>query len=405
MKKILLIAMIILLNNVANAQTYAWTQKAAFGGGVRYAAVGITIGNKGYAGLGVTDNPQAWNYNFHDWWEYNPATNVWTQKANFIGTGRNAPCAFTVGNYGYVGTGWTPSATSSFYKYDPLNNSWSSITNFGGYARYDCIAFSIGDYGYVGQGYSPLANDLWKYDPILNAWTQKANFPGAARQAGTAFVINNIAYVGTGDIQGVSYFNNFWSYDPSNNTWQSIANYPSNGRAGADAFVINSEGYVGGGTDEVLPVFSDFWKYNPGANSWSQITDIPVRRYHAFAFDIANNGYIGTGTSGVYPNLNLLSDFWCYCNTTGTEENFASSENISVYPNPAHEKFSVVFNKRIAGNILVQLFDLSGKLVMSETFKAEKTIETSLQHLSKGNYLLEIFNEQTKIYSNKLVIE
>src|ERR1041385_9551292 len=122
MKKILLIIFSIPCYLTAGAQNYAWTQKADFGGGVRYEPVAFSIGGKGYAGLGVTWAGSAYDYNHQDWWEYDPATNVWTQKANFIGVGRNAACSFVIGTDGYVGTGWTPAATSTFYKYNSLTN-------------------------------------------------------------------------------------------------------------------------------------------------------------------------------------------------------------------------------------------------------------------------------------------
>ena len=50
----------------------------------RYGAVGFSIGSKGFIGTGVDFFG---NY-YNDFWEYNPATNTWTQKANFGGISR-----------------------------------------------------------------------------------------------------------------------------------------------------------------------------------------------------------------------------------------------------------------------------------------------------------------------------
>lgn len=68
------------LNNSLAQDT--WTQKADFGGGITEAAVGFSIGNKGYMGIGG-------GYT-QDFWEYDPDTNSWTQKANFGGAPRHA---------------------------------------------------------------------------------------------------------------------------------------------------------------------------------------------------------------------------------------------------------------------------------------------------------------------------
>ena len=78
-----------------------WTQKADFGGGTRSQAVGFSIGNKGYIGTGKED----WAYK-RDFWEYDPATDTWTQKADFGGTARCDAVGFSIGNKGYLGTGF-----------------------------------------------------------------------------------------------------------------------------------------------------------------------------------------------------------------------------------------------------------------------------------------------------------
>ena len=40
-----------------------------------------------------------------DFWEYDPATNAWTQKADFGGTARYGAVGFSIGSKGYIGTG------------------------------------------------------------------------------------------------------------------------------------------------------------------------------------------------------------------------------------------------------------------------------------------------------------
>ena len=40
-----------------------------------------------------------------DFWEYDPATNAWTQKADFGGTARLDAVGFSIGSKGYIGTG------------------------------------------------------------------------------------------------------------------------------------------------------------------------------------------------------------------------------------------------------------------------------------------------------------
>jgi len=53
-------------------------------------------------------------------------------------------------------------------------NYWTKKSDFAGLKRERAVAFSIGDYGYVGTGVDTaeiVHNDLWKYDPTLDTWT------------------------------------------------------------------------------------------------------------------------------------------------------------------------------------------------------------------------------------------
>ena len=79
--------------------TNAWAQKADFGGMVRRNAAGFSIGNKGYIGTGYSF---AGPY-LKDFWEYDPANNSWTQKASVGGSGRFLAVGFSIGSKGYVG--------------------------------------------------------------------------------------------------------------------------------------------------------------------------------------------------------------------------------------------------------------------------------------------------------------
>lgn len=48
-----------------------------FRGGLLYTATGFSINSKGYIGTGYDGNSKK------DFWEYDPATNSWTQKVHF----------------------------------------------------------------------------------------------------------------------------------------------------------------------------------------------------------------------------------------------------------------------------------------------------------------------------------
>ncbi len=127
----------------------------------REAAIGFAIGNKGYIGTGIN------NFTFfQDFWEYNQATNSWTQKANFVGGARSLAVGFSIGSKGYLGTGWDNSnSLKDFWEYNPSINTWTSQANLPASSRYNAVGFSICKDGYIGTGYDNTIfyNDFWEY--------------------------------------------------------------------------------------------------------------------------------------------------------------------------------------------------------------------------------------------------
>ena len=91
--KLILVNLFILIGFLSYAET--WTQKASFGGSARHRTTAFAIGNKGYLGLGHINSVT--NILYDDFWEYDPASNSWTQIANYP-----YPCyhstGFTIGN-------------------------------------------------------------------------------------------------------------------------------------------------------------------------------------------------------------------------------------------------------------------------------------------------------------------
>ena len=122
--KLLPIALFISFVTTIWQQSHAelvWIEKANFGGEARHRGVGFSVGGRGYMGLG--------HYNsivdilFEDIWEYDPGSNTWTQKANFTASGtRSRAVGFSIGNKGYIGTGYSFVTMNDFWEYNPVND-------------------------------------------------------------------------------------------------------------------------------------------------------------------------------------------------------------------------------------------------------------------------------------------
>jgi hypothetical protein len=199
----------------------AWKQKADCGNTARSLAFGFSTGNKGYIGSGTSG---LLSYQT-DFLEYNPATDQWVQKADIVK--RAGGVGFSIGNKGYLGTGNDGSFNyNDFWEYDPTDTTigfdinhnplgkWTQKANFPGAIRYATSGFSIGDKGYIGTGYngSIFYKDFFEYDPISDTWVQKPDFPGQSREFPVAFSIGKNGYMGTGDIINGVPFNDFWVY-------------------------------------------------------------------------------------------------------------------------------------------------------------------------------------------------
>jgi hypothetical protein len=123
-KQTLLLAILLAAGLTSIRAQDTWTQKADFGGTARSGAAGFSIGSKGYIGTGYDSNIS----DQKDFWEYDPATNAWTQKAD-LGeaiVGRIAAVGFSIGSKGYIGTGY------GGYPVWWLNDFWEYTPDGGG---------------------------------------------------------------------------------------------------------------------------------------------------------------------------------------------------------------------------------------------------------------------------------
>ncbi|MFL5762766.1 MAG: kelch repeat-containing protein [Bacteroidia bacterium] len=371
---------------------YGWTQRASVPAGGRHRAVALTIGNRGYAGLGhinaITD------ILYDDWWEYDPGTNSWTQKASFPPGPRMHAAAFAIGNYGYVGTGRDNAYVeqNDLYRYDPTTNSWTIMAPLPASGRRGAVGFAINGKGYLGTG--SYSNDFYCYDPVSNSWTAIAPWPGSARISSVAFSIGSKGYMGTGDDGGPN--GDFYCYDPVTNTWTPKASMPGLPRMEGGGFSIRGKGFIGCGCDYQSGTnYKDFWQYDPVGNNWVQINDFSgsARRYPA-CFAIGSRGYCVFGTSGTNYN-----DLWEYGNfiAAGVDENNAATV-ISAYPNPFADRITFSFPDQVifSPDASMVIMDISGKVVKEIHNIKTHELKIERENLQKGMYFYEFKNNSTQ---------
>jgi len=244
-------------------------RKADFPGGPRYSSASFSIGSKVYVGIGYNDG----DWPVRDFWEFDPGTDRWIQKASLpTAPARALAVGFSIGTKGYIGIGdrdpFTdgnlPDYYQDFWEWDQSTNIWTKKADFPGNTRIGAVGFSIGNKGYIGLGSdgTTFSKEFWEWDQVANVWTQKANFVGDGRSGAVSFSIGNKAYIGTGG--DGSLCNDFWEWDQTTNEWTRKADFGGSARAYAVGFSIGNKAYIGTGFNGYSPyAFEDFWEYDP----------------------------------------------------------------------------------------------------------------------------------------------
>jgi hypothetical protein len=165
---------------------------------------------------------------------------------------------------------------SGFFSTDPITGLSQPLQNYPGTYEYRPISFTVGNKGYVISGYTASQTcRVWEYDFAANTWTNIGSSPLGKRKGGVAFVVNNKVYMGLGyelinfNGQEVRLNRNDWiEYTPGASYHAVRANFPGAGRSFALGFTINNSLYLGFGSNSTR--LKDFWKYNPNTNTWTQ---------------------------------------------------------------------------------------------------------------------------------------
>lgn len=359
-----------------------WIQRADFGAIGRHRGTALSIGNKGYMGLGHY-NGAGPNIVLKDWWEYDPATNSWAQKADYIGNNGNgnyAPLAMGFDDVGYLAGGQLGDPT--LYKYDPTTNAWTGVVTCP-VTPSNNVGFVIGDKGYYVSG-----NSVFEFDKITETWTSKNPAPFSSSVWNSAFSIDGKGYMKNGYA--------IHEYKPSIDAWTLRAGFPGLASAGSVSFTKDNKGYiVSGYAGWLSDVTSETWEYNPLSNSWTILDDFSgTSRRFAVAFNIGNRAYMGLGTNGT--NFN---DFWEFDKYLGLNDQFDANE-FTTYPNPATDFIN--FKSENLNTFTVDVFDMMGRKVYSEQTNNGMVIFQK-DFNNSGTYIYHVKVDGAVVHSNKFI--
>lgn len=372
----------------------------------------------------------------------------WEQRADPPFT-KDHGIGFSLDGNGYVLTGGADglvfSATKAFYKYDPNTDSWQTLPDYPGPSR----GYGIGDvwdgklyFGFGQASNGSLMDDLWTWDPATNVFTELPSCPCAGRVHPAFVAVDDKVYVGTGGAAGN--LDDWWVYDITAQTWAQRTNIPEarhhpyqfaldgeiyvgNGhvtswykftpgtnawtavaplgvRVAGAQFSYNGKGYALSGADNDHDVFptGEFWEYDPVGDTWTALPPHPgTSRFGPTQFVIDNYIYIAGGYYRMGATMTGETTMWRYQlgpSFVGEESEDDLSTGGSIYPNPTNSELNIALNAAVSDQALINVYDLSGQLVMTNPYVA--TLDIS--GLQKGMYIVDVVDEGLTILKEKV---
>ncbi len=284
---------------------------------------GTALNGKMYV-IGGWDDGKAAGLNY----EYDPATDKWTQKHGMPRAAHHAAIAAANGKLyvigGFVppkdtqiptGGAWEPIA--DVWEYDPAGDSWKSLAPLPT-KRGAAVAVEVSGKIYVIGGATTVANSKDPYftffgpslvlptnevfDPATNKWESRRPMSVARNHAYAAAVNGKIYVIGgrTGHAFILSATNTdvVEEYNPVNDMWSAPKERMPTPRSGGAWGTDGRRIYVAGGevtTKELVGAFRAVEAYEPATDSWISLPPMPMPRHGIAGAVIGNEFHLVSG--------------------------------------------------------------------------------------------------------------
>ncbi|MCX5973612.1 MAG: hypothetical protein NTU59_02835 [Coprothermobacterota bacterium] len=328
------------------------------------------------------------NVLLNDTWEYNYATNQWTERTptSFPTARKQFAMIYNPSqqkSYLFGGdAGVTPTSTllADLWTYDYDSNSWTSLTPSGSpparrehAMAYDSLHQKIVLFG--GEGAGGELFDTWVYDIATNVWSESTPDIKPMSRRGHGMTYNSaldrvVMFGGSSDQEGEC--NDTWTYDNNSGLWAN--QFPANPRPASSAAmtydVAARKAVLFGGYSDSQKYGAETYAYDLAGNSWVNRTPTTVphaRSGHVMVYDpfaertILFGGYFSYGGSTYY------DDTWTYEYAANTWSN----RTPTVAPNVRTEA-AMVFDTNHRRAILFGGFAEPGGL-RSDTWEYDST--------------------------------
>ncbi len=416
---------IFLLSTITLPLAAQWTLKHASSVLLNtYLPCHSVINNNVYL-VGTPDNTNNYVY------EYDPASNTYTQKASTTIIGFNDQVSFTLNNQMYlVGFG----GSQDSYAYDPPSDAWlpkdntnsltTALTNlyppqaYGMVFNGSLFAFSLNNKAYIGgltvldmstmmQSMSPY---MFVYDPATDSYSvltvpdimvyYNMLTPATFELNGKGYVVGT-----TSDPMTPSGSAGVYEFDPSVSSFTAKASCGC-GPMGLSSFVLNNVAYINviENCSDQAPVYT----FDPLANTWTPSGTIflPDTADLRLGFAVNGKGYLGYGrlymaNCGINGGHSQLYEY--SPEATAVDAQADPGTGVTVFPNPAGNRITLRLHLPAEENMLVILTDVTGKEAGRWTMeKGESELGIDASAFAGGMYFLRTADGKL---SAKVVVE
>ena len=81
----------------------------------------------------------------------------------------------------------------------------------------------------------------------------------------------------------------------------------------------------------------------------------------------------------------------------------AAEHNISLFPNPARYYFNLEFPEILQDMVQIQIFDLSGKLLLRQNTREQRS-QINVSQLSAGTYTVKMDTREVSYYQKLMIV-
>lgn len=286
----------------------------------RASAAACSLNGKGYIFGGRTQDGTYLN----DLWQYDPATDSWTQIDTLPGSPRVKPLMIADDEALYIGLGFSKGKVydkapspylKDLWRYTPSNGKWQALKPCPNTKTISPVPYMEGNKIYLlySTGWS-YSDEIKYYDLEKNRWDSimEDGHRAAARFAAAGGQCGGRSFFGT----GLNKYNlrEWHEVDLGSNTWIERTSIPGKGRnlcaySATDSYIYLFGGRHFAGEYTGGEVFDEYMRYNVADDQWERCGAMPCGRgENMIAFTIDNQVYFGLGED---EQGRMITDVYC----------------------------------------------------------------------------------------------